>query len=57
MPAEFDSLIWRNIGYKTCKDEMLIDNFIQYIRQHFENGIHGTPYSRRKGAFIYYGGN
>lgn len=57
VPTEFDSLIWRNIGYKTCKDEMLIENFIQYIRQHFENGIHGTPYSRRKGAFIYYGGN
>ena len=36
---------------------MLIRDFIKYIRQHFECGIHGTPYSRKKGTFIYYGGN
>lgn len=57
VPSEFDSLIWRNIGYKTCNDKILIEKFVEYIRQHFDSGIHGTPYSRKKGAFIYYGGN
>lgn len=32
IPTEFDILIRRNIGYKICKDEMLIGNFIEYIR-------------------------
>ena len=39
------------------KNNFLVSMNIQYIRQQFENGIHGTPYSRKKGAFIYYGGN
>lgn len=56
VPSEFDSLIWRNIGYKTCNDEILIGRFIKYIRQHFDSGIHGIPYSRKAGAFIHYGG-
>jgi len=48
VPSEFDSLIRRNIGYKICNDKILIEEFVEYIRQHFGSGIHGTPYSRKK---------
>lgn len=56
MPIEFASLIWRQIGYKICRDESLVERFIEYIRRNFERGIHGIPYSRKNGAFIHYGG-
>ena len=56
VPLEFDTLIWRYIGYKICKDEILVGNFIEYIRQNFDRGIHGSPYSRENGKFIHYGG-
>lgn len=57
MLTEFDSQIWRDICYKICNGEMISGNLIEYICQYFENGILGTSYIRRKGTFIYYGGN
>lgn len=57
VPMEFSTLIWKNIGYKIYNDEILVGKFIDYIRQHFEMGIHGVPYSRENGTFIHYGGN
>lgn len=45
------------ICYKICNGEMISGNLIEYICQYFENGILGTSYIRRKGTFIYYGGN
>ena len=56
VPTEFASLIWKQIGYKICRDEILVERFIEYVRQNFDQGIHGTPYSRENGSFIHYGG-
>lgn len=56
VPLEFESLIWKNIGHKKYEDEILVGNFIKYIRQHFYIGIHGIPYSRKNGGFTHYRG-
>jgi len=56
VPTIFNPLIWRHIGYKICDDDLLVGKFVQYIRQHYDSGIYGTPYSRKKGEFMHYGG-
>ena len=56
LPQEFESLIFKGRNYKICRDECLVERFIEYIRRNFEQGINGIPYSRKSGAFIHYGG-
>lgn len=56
IPSEFELLIGKQRNHRVCYDQILIEKFINYIRQTYNSGIHGIPYSRKTGAFIHYGG-
>ena len=56
IPEEYNALIWNGRNHKVCHDEILILSFIDYIRCNYDIGISGTPYSRKAGAFVHYGG-
>lgn len=56
IPREFNMLIAYGIGHRVCKDDNIINNFISYIRDNYEMGVQGTPYSRKTGKFAYYRG-
>lgn len=56
IPSEFGLLIGKQRNHRVCYDQILIEKFINFIRQTYSSGIHGIPYSRKTGAFIHYGG-
>lgn len=56
IPIAFHSLIMKGRNHKVCKDQQLIGAFIDYVRQNYNRGINGIPYSRKKGAFAHYRG-
>lgn len=56
IPPEFNMLIAHGIGHRVCEDDNIINNFISYIRDNYEMGVQGTPYSRKTGKFAYYRG-
>lgn len=56
IPAEYNALIWNRRNHKVCCDEVLTLSFIDYIRCNYGTGISGTPYSRKAGEFVHYGG-
>mgnify|MGYP001089386897 CR=1 FL=1 len=56
IPEEFEILIWNRRNHKVYDDETLILRFVEYIRCNYTIGRHGTPYSRKTGAFVHYGG-
>lgn len=56
IPARFNELIGRGRNHKVCKNEILINDFIDYMRASYDESIYGTPYSRKEGQFAYYKG-
>lgn len=56
IPPEFTALIGRGRNHSVCRDEVLISNFISYIRQNYIERIYGIPYSRKTGKFAHYKG-
>lgn len=56
IPEEFSVLVGCGRNHRLCKDEEIIYNFISYMSQNYDMGIHGTPYSRRTGKFAHYRG-
>lgn len=56
IPSDFTVLIGKGRNHRVCEDEGQIEEFIKYISQNYEKGIHGTPYSRRTGKFAHYKG-
>lgn len=56
IPGEFELLIGKQRNHRVCYDQILIEKFIHFMRQTYNSGIHGIPYSRKTGAFIHYGG-
>ena len=49
-------MIGRGRNHKVCKNEILINDFIDYMRASYDESIYGTPYSRKEGKFAHYKG-
>lgn len=56
IPQRFDVLIKKGRNHNVCKDEVLINDFICYMRKNFDRKIYGVPYSRKSGGFTHYKG-
>ncbi len=56
VPEEFEPLKWSGRNHKVCDNVDLIEKFLGFVCQNYYRGIHGIPYSGRKGSFIHYGG-
>lgn len=56
VPRKFDTLIGRGRNHRVCYDEKIIDEFVSNVRERYDIGIHGVPYSRVNGAFAHYRG-
>lgn len=56
VPDEFGKLIGEGRNHKVCRDEYLIQKFVDFISSNHPNGINGVPYSRKSGKFAHYKG-
>lgn len=56
IPNEYKILIWKGRNHKINEDVELLDRFITYIRDNYEVGIYGTPFSKKSGVFAHYRG-
>lgn len=56
IPAEYSLLIGKGRNHKVCSEEMLVNDFINYVRCNYRRGINGVPYSRKSDNFVHYGG-
>lgn len=54
IPQKFDKLIGRGRNHTVCRDESIIEEFIDYISINYDKGIQGIPYCRRPGEFVHY---
>jgi len=57
VPGEYENLIKKGRNHKINYDIEQIECFIEYVTDHYEIGIHGTPYSRKDGTFAHYKGD
>lgn len=55
IPAKYDSLIHKGRAHKITEDAMVIE-FIEHMRNNYDIGVTGTPFSRQKGIFEHYKG-
>lgn len=49
IPLAYQGLIWKRYGCKCRHDLETVDNFLQWLVQTFEPGVHGDPGDRPKG--------
>lgn len=56
IPTEYSILIGKGRNHKVCSEEMLVNDFINYVRCNYRRGINGVPYSRKSDNFVHYGG-
>ena len=56
IPVCFKELVGYGRGYRVCKNENLIKEFINYVSENYNIGIHGIPFSRKYGKFAHYRG-
>lgn len=56
IPEKFSTLIGKGRNHSVCRDEALIEEFINYVNLNYDKGIQGIPYSRQLGKFAHYRG-
>lgn len=56
IPQKFNELVAHGIGHRVNEDEIMINEFICYMRTSYNMGMQGIPYSRRTGKFAHYKG-
>lgn len=56
IPANFNLLVGTGRNHRVCCDERIINEFVHFVRENYDIGIHGIPYSRRSGKFAHYRG-
>ncbi len=56
LPTEYQPLVWHGRNHGVNYDSALIESFVSYMRVQYSSGIHGLPFSRKRGKFELYGG-
>ena len=56
LPEKFSNFIWKGRNHGVYNDQGLINEFIDFIRSNYENGINGIPGNRKAGTFAHYKG-
>lgn len=56
IPEKFRTLVGCGRNHRISEDELLINEFVEYIEGNYNVGRLGIPYSRRSGQFAHYRG-
>lgn len=56
IPEEFTGIIKTGRNHIVVDDNILVNRFLMYMRENYEIGIHGVPYSKKSGTFVQYKG-
>lgn len=56
IPEQYQDFIKHGIGHNVETDVSLINEFITYMQENYDESIYGTPYSRKTGKFAHFKG-